>query len=282
MPSKTKTAVSRTIFHVIVCAFGFIMLYPLLWMIASAFKDNRTIFITAHSLVPDPPVLDNFVQGWRGFAGISFEVFYKNSIFLAVVSTIGQVSSSAVVAFGFARIRFRFRQFWFVVMMLAMMLPSQVVMIPQYILFNNLGWVNTFLPLTVPGFFGSAFFIFLMMQFMSGIPRELDEAAKIDGCSIFNIFYRIILPLTTPALVTAGLFAFMWTWDNFFGSLLYLNSPTKYTVAIALKNFADPTGANDWGAIFAMSSLSLVPIFAIFFIFQKYLVEGISTTGLKA
>lgn len=190
--------------------------------------------------------------------------------------------SSALIAFGFARCRFKFKQFWFSCMMLTMMLPFQVIMVPQFILFQRIGWVGTYAPLIVPYFFGQAFFIFLIIQFIQGIPRDLDEAAKIDGCSIYGIFFRIILPLVVPALVTSAIFSFMWRWDDFLAALLYLNEPSKYTVSLALKMFADPSASSDYGAMFAMATLSLVPIFAIFLFFQKYLVEGISTSGLKA
>lgn len=278
---RTKRILTRTVFHFLVCAFGLLMVYPLVWMISSSFKEQSVIFRESHKLIPNPFVFDSYVRGWKGFAGIGFDVFFKNSIFITTVSTIGQVASSSLIAYGFARIKFRFRNLWFVLMMVSMMMPSQVVMIPQFIFFNKLGWVGTYWPLTFPSYLGSAFFVFLIMQFISGIPKEMDEAARIDGCSTYSIYYRIVLPLTVPALVTTTLFAFMWTWDNFFGSLLYLNSPRKYTVTIALKNFADPTSSTDWGAIFAMSTLSLIPILVIFLSFQRFLVEGISTTGLK-
>ena len=149
------------------------------------------------------------------------------------------------------------------------------------IIFKQLGWVNTILPLTVPYFFGQAFFIFQNMQFIRGIPAELDEAARIDGCTYYGIFLRIILPLIKPSIVTTAIFSFMWRWDDFFGALLYLNSPAKYTLSIALKMFSDPSSQSDWGSMFAMSTLSIIPIFLIFLFFQKYLVEGISTEGLK-
>lgn len=166
-------------------------------------------------------------------------------------------------------------------MLLTLMLPIQVQIIPQYIVFSWLDWINTFLPLLLPRFFGNAFFIFLIMQFIRGIPSELDEAAEIDGCSKIGIFFRIILPLIQPALVTAAIFSFYFTWEDFLTPLIYLTDIKLFTVSVALRSFADPSAATDWGAIFAMSSLSLVPVFIIFVLFQRYLVEGISTSGLK-
>jgi len=270
--NRLRSLLSDVTRYALLIAVGIIMIYPLLWMVMSSFKAQNMIFRDSQSLIPNPFTVDSYLRGWKGFGRIGFDTFFRNSFFVTVVGTIGQVISSAVIAYGFGRIRFRLRSFWFVMMMLSMMLPSQVVMIPQFILFNSLGWVGTFLPLTVPAFLGSGFFVFLIMQFISGVPRELDEAARIDGCSTYSIFYRIIVPLMVPALVTAALFSFMWRWDDFFGALLYLNNPQKYTVAIALKNFADPTGATDWGAIFAMSTLSILPILAIFLSFQRFLV----------
>jgi multiple sugar transport system permease protein len=198
-----------------------------------------------------------------------------------VIATLGTVMSSAIVAYGFARIKFFGRNFWFVCMLLTLMLPYQVVMIPQFIIFFKLYWTNSFKPLIVPMFMGQPFFIFLIIQFIRGIPSELDEAAKIDGCGRFRTFYSIILPLIVPALITSAIFQFYWKWDDFLGPLLYLNKPTLYTVSLALRMFSDPFTSTDWGAIFAMSTLSLVPIFIVFIIFQKYLIRGISTTGLK-
>ena len=189
--------------------------------------------------------------------------------------------SSAVIAYGFARIKFAGRNLWFTLMILTLMLPRQVLLIPQYILFNELGWVNTFLPLIVPASNRWAFFIFLMMQFIRGIPRELDEAAEIDGASRFGIFWRVIIPLAQPALITCAIFSFYWTWEDFLSPLIYLNDPRLYTVSLALRSMSDPNAFTNWGAIFAMATLSLVPVFAIFIFFQRYLIQGISTTGLK-
>ena len=281
MGSRTKKNIGAVIYHVFSCLFGFVMIYPLIWMLISSFKPTNDIYKTAASLIPQPFVLDNYPNGWKGFGGVSFSVFIKNSLFVSTLSTIGAVISSTFVAFGFARLRFHGRKIWFACVMITMMLPFQIVMIPQYIIFNKLGWVNTFLPLIVPNFFGGAFFIFLTMQFFMGIPRDLDEAAKIDGCSVYGIFFRILMPLVTPAMVTCTIFSFMWTWDNFLASMIYLNKPDIYTVSIALRMFIDPSSISDFGATLAMSVVSLLPIFFIFIFFQKYLVEGISTEGLK-
>ena len=279
--ARTHKGARRAIYHAGVILLGFVMIYPLLWMVASSFKPAREIFNDASSLIPKDFVTYNYVNGWEGFAGYGFSTFFQNSFVISLLSTIGSLISSPFIAFGFARLRFKGRRIWYSLMLLSMMLPFQVIMIPQYIIFHRLGWVGTILPLVLPSFFGGAFFIFLIIQFITGIPRELDEAGKIDGCSWYGIFARIILPLIIPALVTCAIFAFMWKWDDFLASLLYLNAPRQYTVSIALKMFSDPNSGSDWGSMFAMSTLSLLPIMLIFIFCQKYLVEGISTEGLK-
>ncbi|MDP9316612.1 MAG: carbohydrate ABC transporter permease [Chloroflexota bacterium] len=257
------------------------MIYPLIWLIGSSFKPRDEVFRRATALIPENPTLANYVDGWAGFGGITFTTFFINSFIIAGLGTLAAVMTSALVAYGFARLRFVGKNFWFTCMLLTLMLPTQVQIIPQYIIFNKLEWINTFYPLLIPRFFGQAFFIFMMIQFIRGVPHELDEAAEIDGATKFGIFWRIILPLLVPALITSAIFSFYWTWDDFFGPLLYLSDPQRYTVALALKNFADASGATNWGAIFAMSVLSLVPVFALFIMFQRYIVEGISTSGLK-
>ncbi len=280
--NRKKIRLGSLGYHILVVLSCFVMIYPILWMFASSFKEEWDIWTNMSSLIPVAPTIQHYINGWSGFAGhLTFATFFLNSAFYAGVGTIGAVTSSALVAYAFAKIRFVGRNFWFVLMMLTLMLPPQILIIPQYIMFNKLGWIDSFAPLIIPRFFGNPFFIFLIMQFMRGIPTELIEAAEIDGCSKAGIFFRIMLPLVQPALITAAIFSFYWTWEDFFGPLIYLNSPKLYTVSLAIRAFSDASGDTDWGSIFAMSSLSLVPVFVIFVAFQKYLVEGISTTGLK-
>jgi multiple sugar transport system permease protein len=281
-PRRRRPDALRTLlYHGGVAGLGFVMLYPILWLFASSLKGPSEIWADVMSLVPRHVSLQNYVTGWAGFGGITFATFYRNSLIYAGVGTLAAVASSAVVAYGFARLRFAGRGVWFTCMLLTLMLPVQVIIIPQYVFFTKLKLVNTFYPLLLPRFFGMAFFIFMIMQFIRGIPKELDEAAEIDGCSPFGIFLRIILPLIRPALVTATIFSFYWTWEDFLTPLVYLNEPKLYTISVALRSFADPSAATDWGAIFAMSALSLVPVLLVFVVFQRYLVEGISTTGMK-
>lgn len=278
---KEKRIAFTIIYHIFTFLFACVMIYPLVWMVMSSFKDSKEILRTAASLIPEKFTLENYVVGWQGFAGYGFGKFFLNSFIIAGVSTIGAVISSAIVAYGFARIDFKFKGFWFSCMLLAMMLPFQVIMIPQYIIFNKLGWVGSYLPIIVPQFFGQGFYIFLNVQFIKGIPIDLDEAAKMDGCSMYSIFTKVIIPLIKPSLVTSAIFSFMWRWDDFLAALVYLSDPIKYPVSYALKMFSDPTAGSDWGAMFAMATLSLIPIFLIFLTMQKYLIEGIASTGIK-
>jgi multiple sugar transport system permease protein len=268
------------VYHVIVGAIALAMLYPIIWMFSSSFKGPEDI-ANVNSLIPKSLYFENYSNGWKGFGDYSFALFYKNSLIYAVLGTTLHVVMSAIIAYGFARLRFRGKQVWFSIMLLTLMLPPQVIIIPQYIIFSQLDWINTLLPLLLPRIGGEAFFIFMIIQFIRGIPIDLDEAGMIDGCSKIGVFRYIILPQLKPALITAAIFSFYWTWNDFLGPLVYLTKPELYTVSVALRAFSDPSGMTDWGAIFAMLSLSLVPVFVIFIVFQRYLVEGIATTGLK-
>jgi multiple sugar transport system permease protein len=266
--------------HVVLCAVSLVMLYPLLWMFASSFKDQTEIFGTL-SLLPTKLNFSNYVRGWNGLQ-VSFGTFFWNSAVIAILSVIGNVASCSLAAFAFARLQFPFRNLWFALMLGTLMMPYHVTLIPQYVLFLNLGWVNTILPLVVPKFLAvDAFFIFLMVQFFRGIPRDLDEAAMIDGCGPWRIYWRIMLPLSLPVLATAAIFSFIFTWDDFFAPLIYLNDIASYTVQIGLRTFVDSGGESDWGALFAMSVLGVIPVFVVFMFFQRLLIEGIATAGLK-
>lgn len=279
---KKRRMISTTVYHVFVMGLGIVMIYPLLWMIFSSFKPTNTIFTTAQNLFPTQWTLENYANGWRGFGKVGFSQFFGNSFFISVIATVGTVLSSSIVAYGFARMKFFGRKILFAAMLVTMMLPAQVLMIPQYLWYQKLGWVGTYLPLIVPYFFATqGFFVYLMVNFINGIPKDLDEAAKIDGCSTYGIYLRIILPLIVPALITAGIFSFIWRWDDFLSALLYVNESEMYPVSLALKLFCDPGSSSDYGAMFAMSTLSVLPVMLIFIFLQKYLVEGIASTGLK-
>ena len=280
MSRKRRT--KEAAFHICCILLLIVMLYPIVWLAFSSFKNSTEIFGSAAEIFPKQLTLENFKNGWKGFGGTSFATFFKNSFIVSIGATVLSVFGSVFVAYGFARINFRGRGFWFACMIMTLMLPVQVLMIPQYMLFSKLKWINTYYPLIIRSLGGYAFFIYLDVQFLRGIPKELDEAARIDGCNELMIFSRIMMPLTKSAMVTSAIFSFYWRWEDFVGPLLYLKKPKFYTVSVALKLFSDPNSVTDWGAMFAMSFLSLIPAFVVFLFFQKYIVEGISTSGLKA
>ena len=251
-------------------------------MIISSFKPNNMIF-SDPGLIPKAVTIENYISGWKGYAGTTFGRFFSNSLLLCLGSVIGNLISCTMAAYAFARLKFTGKNFWFAIMMVTLMLPSQVTLVPRYIMFNNFGWVGTTLPLLAPKYLATdAFFVFLLVQFIRSLPKELDEAAIMDGCGKFGVFFRIILPLAKPALVTTSLFTFLWTWDDFMSPLLYLTKPDTYTVSRALRTFVGDAGAvSNWGGALAMATLSLIPPFILFFTLQKYFVQGISTTGIK-
>ncbi|MBB4052254.1 multiple sugar transport system permease protein [Devosia subaequoris] len=278
--SPARSRLTSVMIHVALLAASVIMLYPLLWLLAASFRPENEIFTSA-SIIPSSWSIDSYFRGWNGLR-TSFGTFYINSFIISGLSVIGNVLACSMAAYAFARLNFKYKNFWFALMLMTLMLPYQVTLIPQYVLFRGLGWVNTFMPLVVPKFLAAdGFFIFLMVQFFRGLPRELDEAAQMDGCSPWRIYWKIILPLSTPVLATAAIFTFIWTWDDFFGPLIYLSEMKSYTVMLGLRTFTDSTGESDFGGLFAMSVLSLIPIFLFFLFFQRMLIEGIATTGMK-
>lgn len=283
-PTKRRTRmynpVTSVIKHILLIATGFLMIYPLLWMLVSSFRPTDEIFRDT-SLIPKGITLANYTYGWSAL-NQPFGHYLINSGIVVLGCIIGNVVSCSLAAYAFARLKFTGRTILFAVMLVTIMIPYHVVLVPQYILFQQFGWVNTFLPLIVPKLLGTdAFFVFLMVQFIRGLPKELDEAARIDGCGHFNTFFRIILPLMVPAVATTAIFTFIWMWNDFLSSLIYLIDPSMYTVPLALRAFLDSTGSSNWGAMFAMSIVSLIPVFLAFLFGQRFLIRGIATTGIK-
>src|SRR6478752_4316497 len=266
--------------HVVLILASVVMIYPLLWMLVSSFRPTDVIFRTPGLWLNDL-IISNYSEGWFALS-YPFSQYIINSAIVVIGAVAGNLFACSLAAYAFARLKFRFKTLWFSIMLVTVMLPIHVVLVPQYILFNKLGWVNTFIPLILPKFLAvDAFFIFLMVQFIRGIPRELDEAARIDGCGHFRIFLRVLMPLMGPALATCAIFTFIWTWSDFFTPLIYLTDPNSYTVPVALKGFLDATSGSNWGAMFAMSIVTLIPLFLVFLFGQRFLVKGIATTGGK-
>ncbi|MFG1704429.1 carbohydrate ABC transporter permease [Nonomuraea sp. M3C6] len=274
------TNLRRAFKHAGLILLALVMLYPVLWMVVSSLRPNNEIF-RRPGLILDSLQTQNYGEGWTALAS-PFGHYLANSAILVLACIIGNLVSCSMAAYAFARLEFTGKRLWFAIMLGTIMLPIHVIIVPQYIMFSQLDWVNTFLPLVVPKFLATdAFFVFLMVQFIRGLPRELDEAARIDGCGHPRIFVRIILPLMLPALATTVIFTFIWTWNDFFSQLIYLTDPEMYTVPVALRSFVDATVSTSWGSMFAMSVVSLAPVFLAFLVGQRYLIRGIATTGGK-
>ena len=281
-PTRTKVwwPAKKGAKHLAILLLAVVMIYPLLWMLAGSFRPAAEIF-TSLSIIPSNFTLEHWVQGWQG-TGISFSVFFINSFIISSLTVVGTVASCSIVAYAFARLQFPLRKLWFGLMLSTLMLSSQVTIVPRYILFQAMGWVDTYLPLVVPAFLATdAFFVFLIMQFIRSIPPELDEAATVDGCGPMRIFWHILLPLLRPALATTAVFSFIWSYGDFFNQLIYISDPQRYTVALGLRAFLDATGQSQWGSLMAMSTASLIPVFILFALFQRHLIRGIATSGLK-
>ena len=262
------------------CAGALMTLVPFYLMLVMSLKTSGEIAENPWAL-PRVPQFFNYVRTWTiEGTEVTFATFFKNTIVIAVLSTLGTVLSSSLVAFGFARLRFPGRDRLFVLLLATMMLPGIVTMIPSYIGFRYLHWIDTFYPLIVPAFFGGAFNVFLMRQFFMTLPRELDEAARLDGASYFQIYSRVLLPLTRPALVTVGLFSFIGHWKDLMGPLIYLNSTENQTLELGLRTFQTIRGT-EWNLLMAGSVIVLVPLLILFFAGQRYFIQGIVMSGLK-
>jgi multiple sugar transport system permease protein len=257
-------------------------LAPLWWMVATSLKSDAQIYGAEQAaglgLFPSPAKWSNYPAA---LGSVPFVGYLRNTLILCVVNVVGATASSALVAYGFARLPFRGRGLLLALMVSTMALPQHVTMIPVFAIFRWLGWYGTFLPLTVPAFFGVPFFIFLLTQFFKGLPEELAEAARIDGASEWRIFWRVMLPLARPALVTVALFQFLGTWNDFFGPLLYLNDPSKYTLAYGLQQFMASIYGGKWAELMAASALFTLPAILLFFFAQRTFIQGIATTGGK-
>lgn len=278
-----RTSLLRSFFaHAALIGLGLVMTYPVIWMVLSSLRPQAEIF-AGLGIIPHTWTLQNYVAGWNFFGNITFATFYINSFIICGLSVIGNVTAACLAGYAFARLRFRWKAFWFTLMIGSIMLPIHAQLIPQYIAFVRLGWVNTILPLVVPKFLATdAFFIFLMVQFMRMLPRELEQAATVDGASYWQRFTRIILPLCLPAIVTTSIFTFINSYNDFLSQLIYLSGLDKMTVPLALRMFVDASGGeSSFGGMFAMATLAIGPVLGFFLASQRYLVQGLATQGFK-
>lgn len=267
--------------HAVVIVLLIAVLYPVAWMVLASFRPDNQV-LTHLSLFGGDFTLGNYAKGLNPGGQLHFSRFFLNSAVVALLSVAGNILACTLTAYAFARLEFPLKKLLFAVLMATILLPYHVTIVPQYILFDHLHWLNTYLPLVLPKFLGTdAFFIFLNVQFIRSIPRDLDESARIDGCGHMTILTRIILPLCLPAIGTTAMFTFLATWNDFLGPLLYLSKPELYTVPLGLNQFIDSTGTSTFGALFAMAVLSLAPLVGFFLCTQRLLTEGISTTGIK-
>jgi multiple sugar transport system permease protein len=277
---------ARLLSHGVLVLLAIPFLLPLVWMVSTSLKEDVQIFpregdptspLALGNLVPSPVAWHNYADA---LAAVPFLTYLGNTCVLCVLNVVGAVLSSAVVAYGFARLRFRFREPLFILLLMTMALPAQVTMIPQFVLFRELGWYGTLLPLIVPPFFGVPLFIFLMRQFFLTIPEEMIESARLEGASEWQILWHLVLPLSKPVLATCALFQFLGTWNDFVGPLIYLNDPTRYTLAYGLQQFLSSYGGQ-WAQLMAASTMFILPVLLLFFFAQKTFIQGIATTGSK-
>jgi multiple sugar transport system permease protein len=277
---RGRSPLASILRHAVMILGGGLMIYPLLWLVVSSLRPADEIFQNPGLLLTSFD-FSNYIDGWDALSR-PFGSYLINSTILVLGAIIGNLVSCSLAAYAFARLEFRGKKWMFAAMLLTIMIPIHVIIVPQYIFFSQLHLVNTYVPLLLPKFLATdAFFVFLMVQFIRGIPRELDEAARIDGAGHGRIFFQVILPLMVPALAATAIFTFIGTWNDFFTALIYLTDADVQTVPIALRSFIDTTGQSSFGPMFAMSIVSLLPVFLVFLFGQKYLVKGIATTGLK-
>jgi ABC-type glycerol-3-phosphate transport system permease component len=277
MPDLLLRSLGRVALYTILIAGAILFVTPLVWMVSSSVKPGYQVYAMPPEWIPDYFVWEGYIDPW---SSVPMLTFYKNTLILVIVNTVGTLLSSSLVAFAFARMRFRGRELLFVVILSTLMLPPQVTLIPTYVLFAKLGWVNTLKPLWVPSLFGAPFNIFLLRQYFMTIPLEMDDAARMDGCSWFDIYWRIILPLSTPALGVVAVFSSTFWWNEFLGPLIYLNTQENFTLSLGLA-LLNNRNYNNVQATFAMTTIALIPVMAMFFIAQKLYIQGLVVSGVK-
>jgi len=281
MNLKSKNLIKETLSYIVLILIAVFLCYPLVWMFFASFKTNTEIFAGVN-LLPGEINFDAYRDGWKGVARNNFTRFFTNSFLLVIPTALFTIISSTLVAYGFARFEFRGKKILFLVLLSTLMLPNSILVIPRYTIFRNLKALDSFNPFYLMAILACyPFFTYMLVQFIRGIPQELDESARMDGCGSFRTLISILLPLLKPALFSAGLFQFLWTYNDYFNSLIYINSVKKYTVSLALRMFIDSDIVIVWKNVMAMSCLAVLPVVILFFFCQRYFIEGIATTGLK-
>ena len=268
----------RTAATILATAGAIVIMVPVLWMVSTSLKTLGQTLIFPPKWIPEPVVWQNYPQA---LTFLPFHIFAKNTLIYTSLTVFGETLASGVVAFAFARLRARGRDLLFLLVLSTMMVPQQVTMIPQYILFTRLNWTNSLKPLIIPAFFGSPYLIFLLRQFFRTIPRDMDDAARIDGCGWLGTYWRVIAPMSTPALTTVAILSFMWHWNDFLGPLIYINTKENYTISLGLSRFTAQYGATPWNLLMAASLVTVLPCVLLYFFMQRYFIQGIVISGVK-
>lgn len=277
MDQRVKNKLKKVLAHVVLLTASCFFILPFLWLLSTSLKPSTQIFTWPPEWIPRPFTWTNYTDAMEY---IPFFTYLKNTVVITVLSTVGAMLSCPLVAYSFAKLRWRGRNVLFAITIAVMMIPTQVTMIPLFIMFEKFGWVGTPLPLIVPAFFGVPLFIFLLRQFFLGLPGELQDSARIDGAGEFRIYWQIMLPLAKPAVLAVGLFQFMNSWTDFIGPLLYLTEPQSYTLSLGLQQFHNLRGA-EWGLMMAVATMMTLPVVVLFFFLQKTFIRGITFTGIK-
>ena len=282
MPAKKKQSWFNILTtYLVIAVIGIILLMPIIYMFFAVFKTNEEIFGSI-SILPKQYNFSNFFEGWKSGGKYTYSTFFKNTFLLVFPVTAFTVASSSLVAYGFARFKFPFKKILLMILISTLMLPNSVIIIPRYTIFAKLNWIDTYLPFYVPAILSCfPFFVFMMVQFLRGVPYELDESTYIDGCGVLRTLVQILLPIMKPALFSVMLFQFIWTYNDYFNPLIFINSVSKYPVSLALRLSLDSESIVNWGKVMGISFVVASPLIFLFFIAQKYFVEGIATTGLK-
>lgn len=276
---KTRDRLSRAIVFTVLCLLAVPFIVPLVWMLSTSLKSLEQTLAFPPQWIPNPPLLSNYPEAMTRF--VPLWRYFLNNVFYAVTATFGEVMSSALIGYGFAKFRAPGRRIWFLIVIATILIPYAVYMIPQYVLFRNLGWIDTYLPLIVPSFFGSPFLIFLFRQFMQGISSEIMDAARIDGSGVIGTFFRIVLPLSKAVLIAATILAFSSYWNSYMGPLLYINTSDLYTLQLGLAHFIVYRGSSNWQLMMAAAVIAVLPVAITFFISQRQLLQGVVFTGVR-
>ena len=281
MTRKQRNTLNTFLRYFVLVAIGICMIYPMIWMVGASFRDNNAEIFSSIGFIPKNPTLQGYIDGWNG-TNYSYGHYMINTYLFVIPKVLGTLVSATITAYAFTRFHFKGKGFWYGLMLATLFLPQVVLNVPQFLLFTKIGWVDSYLPLVAPSFFAcDTYFVFMMIQFMRSVPKELEEAAEIDGCNSFQRLLLIIVPMVQPAIVSSALFQFMWSSNDFMGPLIYINSTRKFPAALGLRLFMDTETGFQWNKVLALSIITILPSLVVFFLAQDQFVEGISAGGVK-